>query len=156
MTATIDGTSGLTGPATKVVVGTTTNDSAAAGYVGEFIESNVSTVAIANSVTTRVTTISLTAGDWDVWATHSLNPAGTTVVSVWAAVIGPTDASLSNYAGANFNFPPINFTGSAPAVSIGKCRVSVSATTSIYLNAYVAYNTSTLTNNGYLAARRVR
>ena len=66
----LDGTAGVTGPATKVIVGTTTNDSATAGYVGEVITSSVP-VGSAVSLTTAVsavsgktiTSISLTAGD---------------------------------------------------------------------------------------------
>jgi hypothetical protein len=41
MSLILDGTAGVTGPATKVIVGTTTNDSATAGYVGEVQTSSV-------------------------------------------------------------------------------------------------------------------
>lgn len=136
---------------------TATNDSAGAGKLGEFIESSVSAVAIANSTTTRTTTISLTAGDWDVWASLNLAPAGSTAVNNVASVIGLTDAVLSAVsAGASFNPQPISFTGGGPSWPVGKARVSVAGPTSIYLNSFVGYSVSTLTHGGYLAARRVR
>ena len=62
--------------------GTGTNDSAAAGYVGEVIESNVpigSAISISAGVAANITSITLTAGDWDIWGGVTLLPAGSTV-----------------------------------------------------------------------------
>jgi len=51
------------------LIGTTTNDNAAAGQVGEYVSSTITggaSVALTPGVATNITSISLTAGDWDV------------------------------------------------------------------------------------------
>jgi predicted nucleic acid-binding protein len=63
---------------------TQTNDSAAAGKVGEFITSNIvvgSAVALTTGTAANVTSVSLTAGDWDVCGEVDLSTAATTNVT---------------------------------------------------------------------------
>src|SRR4029077_4886616 len=51
------------------LLGTATNDNATAGNVGEYIESVIpagAAIAITSATNTNLTSISLTAGDWDV------------------------------------------------------------------------------------------
>ena len=73
------------------VKGTTTNDSAAAGTVGEEIVSTVivgSAVSLTTATAATVTSIALTAGDWDV-SFDAMFTGGTTTLVVY------TKASLS-------------------------------------------------------------
>jgi hypothetical protein len=82
MSLILDGTAGVTGPATKVIVGTTTNDSATAGYVGEYVEGVLaagSATALTTATPQTLVSISLTAGDWDVTGMVGVqpNPAAT-------------------------------------------------------------------------------
>lgn len=66
---------------TKGVLGTTTNDNAAAGYVGEYFSStrttNISGSATLGTFTDSGLTFTLTAGDWDVGATVTEDMAAT-------------------------------------------------------------------------------
>src|SRR5260221_11377663 len=53
-------------------VGSTTNDSAVAGNIGEIVTATLATgsaVVLTTNTTANVTSISLTAGDWDVTGT---------------------------------------------------------------------------------------
>src|SRR5690349_16625741 len=65
------------------LAGTATNDDAAAGKIGEYIESEVlsgSAVSLTTNTAANITSISLTAGDWDVWgaAVYQLGSGTTT------------------------------------------------------------------------------
>jgi hypothetical protein len=65
-------------------IGTTTNDDAAAGHIGEYVSSMVpggTGPALTSGAASNITSISLTAGDWDVSGGPGLFPSGTTNVS---------------------------------------------------------------------------
>lgn len=63
---TLQATSTITPSSIAGIVGTTTNDSAQAGSVGETITATATGVAQTSATLTNVTSIPLTAGDWDV------------------------------------------------------------------------------------------
>jgi hypothetical protein len=142
--------------------GTTTNDSAAAGIVGEIIESEilaVSAVSLTASTTANVTSISLTAGDWDVWGTVFFDPAGTTSVTAFQGGINTTSATQPTLPGAGATylhrqaaFVPVGDFG----FPVGMRRLSLSATTTVYLVALGVFTVDTLGAYGYIGARRVR
>ncbi len=140
--------------ATGGILGTTTNDSAAATYVGEFISSSVNAVAITSTITTNITSITLTAGDWDVWGDLLSAPAaGTTTVNM----LGGVNITSATFAANQYFALP----AAAATVALGgtcpPIRLSLSAaSTTVYLIAYIAYGVSTLTMGGNLYARRRR
>src|SRR6185312_14765343 len=73
--------------------GTTTNDNASSGNVGQLISSNIvsgSSVSLTTATPLDITTISLTAGDWDVQGNCTSNPAGSTTTSVFICSISTT------------------------------------------------------------------
>ena len=72
----------LRGQTPNQVIGTGTNDNAAAGIVGEFITATVAVggaVALVTATANTVTSITLTPGDWDMSATIDYNLTGATV-----------------------------------------------------------------------------
>lgn len=149
------------GDNTKGIVGTATNDSAGAGYVGQFVSSVVSSgsaVSIATNTSTNLTSISLTAGDWDVWGNLTFLPANTTVVfniSSWLSSTSATlpDASLIEtdaYGGLVFGVG-----GNAGSATPSR-RFSLSGTTTVYLTGFSTFTTSTMTMCGGIYARRAR
>lgn len=92
---TVSATGTITPSQTAGIVGTTTNNNANAGSVGETITSSVTGVAQTSATLTNVTSIPLTAGDWDVtcsWTgsgssgTTSLNFGLTTTTGAQAPV----------------------------------------------------------------------
>jgi hypothetical protein len=146
------GTSGV------AIQGTTAAGNATAGYVGEFVSSSVlsaSAISISTNTAKNLTTISLTAGDWDVWGNVSFLAASTTVMTFGIAWVSSTsatlpDSSLRSIWGGNITGP--NNIG----VLALQQRFSLSGTTTIYISGYSSFATSTMTMCGNIFARRVR
>src|SRR5262245_50475602 len=72
------------------LTGTTTNDNAATGKIGEYLESEIligSHVQLTNATAANITSLSLTAGDWNVWGQVNTDPAATTTTSLVAGWI---------------------------------------------------------------------
>ena len=141
--------------------GTTTNDSAAAGTVGEYISAEVTSgapVALTTVTQTNVTSISLTAGDWDIWANVTFACAATTVITGGIGSISATSATLDTSGGhaASISQPNAGFTGGNHTTNPGTVRISLASTTTIYMVAFANFATSTCSAYGYLAARRRR
>lgn len=145
------------------VQATATNDAAAAGFVGETAISTVSTYANFTTTATyqNITSISLTAGDWDVSAffTYSSNSATITAASNAIFVIGTTTASASGTTeGLNIEYVPqaALLATSKESGSIGPYRVSLSGTTTYYLNAQATFTVGNPQYVGTIRARRIR
>lgn len=143
------------------VQGTNTNDSAAAGYVGEVISSSVavgSAVSLTTSTSANVTSISLTAGDWDVWGNVWFNPAGTTTIAAVQGAISTTSATMPTAPGngADTILQASFATGAAQGIPVGQRTISLSGTTTVYLVALSSFGVSTMGAYGSIYARRVR
>jgi len=146
MSLILDGTAGVTGPATKVIVGTTTNDSATAGYVGEYVSSYIPTYANypATGVVGDATSISLTAGDWDIsyvlFGTNSGSSNWSEVISFIGTASGNNTTGLQG----GDNTVDDAWARSVTAVAavnqtISAWRASISTTTTYYLKIYADY-----------------
>jgi hypothetical protein len=150
-------------PSGAQLKGTTTNNNASAGNVGEFINSTVawgSSVSFTSGNVLGLTSISLTAGDWDVWGSVFFYGGATTTVSVLACSIGTVSGSLNQtaptYGEQNFVGATI-FADGAQSVPCGPARFSLASTTTIYLNGYTVFGTSTCVEYASsISARRVR
>lgn len=143
--------------------GTSTNDSAATGGIGEWLTSNVlvgSAVSLSTGTPANITSLSLTAGDWDVTAFPVLTGGATTTVSSMLFALGTTSATINQLAGTfnqSLGFSSTLFAGSGLwTEQIGPIRFSLSTTTTIYLVADVSFGTSTCSGYGLLSARRAR
>ena len=149
-------------PTTGGIVGTTTNDNTTALNVGEYISSIVlvgSSVSLTDSTAKTITSISLTAGDWDVWAEFWLNPgAGTTTSNTIAAIYTTTDTLPSVPAdGTSYSQFTVAVTASnALVVPVSPARISLSGTTTIYLVGRVSFAVNTMGGYGKICARRRR
>jgi len=141
-------------PTTAGILGTTTNDNAAAGYVGEFVSSIIalaSAISVTSGANFNLTSISLTAGDWIVWGNIATVFAGTGTVSFcWVSSTSatPPDTSLRTQS---------SFSGVATTVSqiAPQRRFSLSGTTTVYISGQSTF-TSTATACGAIYALRVR
>lgn len=145
---------------TTGIIGTTTNDNAAAGSVGEYVSSFIvigSAVALTTSTPANMTSISLTAGDWDVWASVIFHPAGTTNIASMSAGIGTNSASFTGVVpGAYMVVTMTGITGADQGYAVGARRFSLSGTTTIYLVVSGTFTISTLSAYGAIEARRRR
>jgi len=147
---------------TPNIVGTSTNDNASAGSVGQVIESTLasgSATSLSTGTAKTITSISLTAGDWDVWGNIGFIQAAGTTLSFIECGISTTDNTLptSPNGGGYMTFSLTFAAGSTSQVfPIGMTRISVASTTTVYLVGRAAFGVSTLTGYGYIGARRVR
>lgn len=144
---------------TPNIVGTSTNNDAAAGSVGEYISSTIasgSAVSLTTATAADVTSISLTAGDWDVSAFHGFAPAVTTNVVFLAGSISTTSATHSASSQIRLPSPSGVVYGGNTALSGATIRISIASTTTIYLVATANFTVSTCGAYGTLSARRVR
>jgi hypothetical protein len=147
---------------TAGIVGTNTNNNAQAGSVGEVISAVVLTgaaVALTTGVCANVTTLSLTAGDWDVTGTVGLNFGGTTVPQSVQAGISTTSATMPGFStmgGATQLIGASFATGFPVGLGTGTARLSLASTTTVYLLATVGFTTSTAAAYGVIWARRAR
>lgn len=151
---------------TPNLVGTNTNNNASAGSVGEYTSSIVlvgSAVALTTGVAANVTSISLTAGDWDVWGEVWYTSAATTQFALPIIAITTTSATLPTVPADNISYAthptPGNMTSAANGsfrLPLSPCRASLSATTTYYLVAQMSFSVSTCSAYGKICARRVR
>jgi hypothetical protein len=138
--------------------GTTAGDNAIAGYVGEFI-SSVIAAASATSLTTatakNITSISLTAGDWDVEGNVDFPgiTVGATNLSGWISLASATLPDSSLYASLNTGTPIF---GSPSGFCVPKIRVSITSTTTVFLSARATFASGAATACGGIFARRIR
>jgi hypothetical protein len=141
--------------------GTVTNDNAAAGILGEYVESVIasgSSIALTTGTAKTITSISLTAGDWDVAANVGFIPAATTSLTQLFASISLSTNTLDQTLGRDTTlFMNATVTsGNVIALPIQPVRFSLASTTTIFLVAQGAFTVSTLSGYGLLRARRVR
>jgi uncharacterized protein YjbI with pentapeptide repeats len=146
------------------VTGKTDGSAASSGYLGEYV---TATLALASAITlttataANVVSISLTAGDWDVYGVVDFSLAGGTSVFGTSGYIGGV-SSTSGTLGAQdtyFNFPiDLNNKTGTFGFNVPKQRISVTTTTTIYLVAQATFSTGANTVKAYgtIRARRVR
>jgi hypothetical protein len=146
---------------TPDIIGTSTNDTAAVGSVGEMISSTIltaSAVALTSGVIANITSIPLTAGEWEVWGTVCMKPAGTTTMSNVGGAINTVSATFPTApaGGAVVSLPYATPAGQNPQFPVGRVRISLAAPTTVYLLVAATFAVSTNAAFGYLGARRVR
>lgn len=148
---------------TSGVIGTTTNDNAAAGSVGEFISSVInlgSKITLTTATATNITSISLTAGDWDIaWGLSFETEATTSLVLIQGgnALTNP-GIPLNSPVASQF---VLQWSPFVPGIATfqqngARARQSLSTTTTIYLNVSSAFTIANLFAYGWISARRVR
>lgn len=147
----------------SLVLGTTTNDAAAAGGIGEFqsaTKARASAVSITSNSAIDIISVSLTAGDWDVEGHLAVEQNTTTVlttVDAWLSSSSATIPTFPNSGGImSVNVSFTVGTGITQLFPTGTKRFSLSTTTTIYLTGYALFTVSTLTGYGFIQARRVR
>jgi hypothetical protein len=142
------------------LIGTTTNDNAAAGQIGEIISSNVTTgVTLSTTVYTNITSINLTAGDWDVYGEIWFS-IGTGAATQVAAGINTVSATMPSTSSVGTSFVILNATSlvasAGQTVALRPCRASLATTTTYYLVGRCVFPSGTVTATGNIIARRAR
>lgn len=146
---------------TSQIPGTATNDTANAGNLGEIIQSNIasgSAVSLTSPNTANVTSIVLTAGDWDVYGQIPFLANGATVTTFNRAGLSTVSATYADQPSGSYTDWWGSKTGAAPTLSAGTINVQVAngASKTVYLIAQATFTTNTLAAYGGIYARRRR
>jgi hypothetical protein len=146
------------------ILGTATNNSATAGNVGEELKTTVasgSAVSLTTATSTNLASVSLTAGDWDVFVTYIYIPGATTSITQLSQGISTTSATLPTTTTGAGDYTVLSTAATVPgsnniSQTVGPFRVSLSGTTTTYAVARPTFTVSTLTVYGSIRARRIR
>ena len=159
VTGTLAATGAITPSQTAGVIGTTTNNSANAGSIGEYISSTVASsgVSLTSAAFANITSISLTAGDWDVSGVVAITNPGTTTfayINYGTSTTSATAGTLGQMGGLTTPSTiaaTIDFTTPIP-----ETRLSLASTTTVYLVTRASFAVSTASAYGVIRARRIR
>lgn len=129
--------------------------------VGEFISSTVlvgSAISLTNGTPANITSISLTAGDWDVCGNICFHPAGTTTwnaAHAWTSTVSASAPTAPNNGAYSQIGGPLT-TGADQFLTVGEQRINIGSTTTVYLSALAGFAVSTMQGYGFIRARRVK
>ena len=138
------------------ITGTSTNDSASAGTVGEYVEAvqGTATSPSGNNQYTDLTSISLTAGDWDVTMTGLIVVNGATFTQFRVGLgttAGDDTTGMADGDTINYYTTSVQEAGIIPPK-----RFSFSTTTTVYAKFLFQYSSGTPKAIGRICARRSR
>lgn len=145
----------------NTISGTVAADDAVAGTIGEVLSGTIATgssVSLTTNTAATVTSVSLTAGDWDCTGVVDYTPGATTSITMLQQGISTTDATI----GAQDTFTlwataaNVPTAANDPAWATPVVRVNVGGTTTTYLVAKATFTVSTLKAYGSIRCRRVR
>ncbi len=158
---TVTASGAITPSQTAGIVGTTTNNNANSGSVGEYVSSSVasgSAIALTSGVTANVTSVSLTAGDWRCDGVAAYHSAASTTESNYTEGISTTSATLGALGSYLSHSSAAQTPSTAPDEMLGtpRFRISIAATTTVYLVVQTTFSVSTMSAYGTLQCTRVR
>ena len=139
--------------------GVTNGTDAPLGQIGEVISSNVTTgVTLTNNVTANVTSILLTAGDWDVsgevWV--GVGTGGATLLSAGINFTNGVLPAASSPSSSRAYLQAALPASSTQILVLRPCRVNLSGSATYYLMIYALFPSGTTTGTGNIWARRAR
>lgn len=146
------------------LVGTIAADAATAGNIGELISGTIAIgtpLSLSTATAADLTSITLTAGDWDVWLSVQFIGNVLTTVSRVEASVSLVSATLDYTVGrgASKGFPasPTLFnTVNQETIVTAPVRISVASNTTVFAPVLASFGVSTCSAYGMLQARRRR
>lgn len=152
----ITATSLTLSPTTGGINGVTDGSTATAGYVGELIQASVlfaSAISLTTATPADITSITLTAGDWDIYGNVTATFTGNyNDFSCWCSSTSATSPDPSMLAHVSDKI----IGGGDEGQATPTLHVSLSTTTVFYLSSQVNFTTGTASGCGKISARRVR
>ena len=139
---------------TPTIQGVTNASNAGAGNVGEYVSATASSVALTTATAVNATSISLTAGDWDVSGGFSITDTSSNMnngVCGWSttsATFGPN----GTYAQVGGSSLAIN----SYSNSVPMGRLNLTSTTTVYMVCEALFSSGIVSAGGIIQARRVR
>lgn len=130
------------------------------GYVDGFTSSTIpsgSAVSLTTLTPANITSISLPAGEWEVWGEVRVTGTATTAGGIIGA-INTTSATLPNPvvgARSNRDTGTGSFSGTGERqLTVGTAKLTLTTTTTVYLIGYASFSGGTATAYGVICARR--
>jgi hypothetical protein len=147
-------TGALTPAQVAGIVGTTTNNNAAAGSIGEYVTASGASVPFTNNVQVNIASITLTPGDWDVNCNCSFSPSTSNLSTVQAGIsstsgVLPAFAQKAVISSGSANLSVTN-------IHVSPQRFLLTTTTTIFLVADASFTSGTCSGDGTIRARRMR
>jgi hypothetical protein len=146
------------------IQGTNSNDNAPAGYIGECIVGERTqglAIAVPNLTPTTLTSVALTAGDWDVdAAAHFIGEPAMQLTVIAASISGVTnalDTSPGRLVATNMSAAP-HFTAAwgVEVIPIPCYRISLPGPATVYLVGRTDFTSGSTQGFGRIQARRAR
>ena len=152
------GVSGFSG--SFPLTGITNGSNAAAGNVGEYISASIAApgTAITSGVVKNLTSIALTAGDWELFGFGGCLGAGgpATTLSEFYTAFSVNNNDIPNDPSALWNGASFNLGSFYMSFAIPVYRVNITSPTTYYLNVQATFGANTMTCFGRISARRMR
>jgi len=127
-----------------LIKGATDATSPAAGYVGEILQSIVTSVAMASSATTyQLTSLTLTAGNWMVFGNINIVNSGANLTNLSCAI----DTTTATYSDVNASLILGISANQSLALPVPTRLFSVNSNTTVYFNAKGVWGAGTTTGN---------
>lgn len=139
--------------------GTATNDSASAGQIGELVTSSASGVSMTTATPINITSISLTAGDWDVFGNAQFGGTATALSYCFGSISTTTGTlgAANTRGGAGYSAAGQNvFAITDVYAALPTIPLQLAATTTIYLVSQAGFGGGTCNGSGTITARRRR
>jgi hypothetical protein len=140
------------------IFGTAFADNAAAGGIGEFVQALLasgSATSLTTATAKNITSISLTAGDWDVSGNINFS-AGTATVTGTAGGISTMSATLPTDGSEVYSGVQVTLLSETDSVTLPRKRISIATTTTVYLVGRSTFSAGSVSGFGQINARRVR
>ena len=133
-------------------------DITSSGYPGQETSNSASSVSLTNDTIANCTSISLTAGTWDIQGWINFIPAAATTITRVYASLTTTTAATSTTAGFFSDAPGFGLSsgGVGMTQTIAPIRVAPGSTMTYYLTAYQVFAVSTMTANCTMRAVRIK
>jgi hypothetical protein len=141
-------------PSKLAKAGVTDGSDAATGQIGEYRTQSFGPIAVTSGSVNQVAAWNLSAGDWDVWGSIQLLPAGGAALTYMVAGLSLTPNTLSgNLTVQQLPNYPAN---SQITTALIQFRFSTAGGPSLYCNCQPIFASGTVTCNTILFARRAR
>lgn len=135
--------------------GNNTNAAPPAGFIGQEITASATAVATTSTTAKTITSITLTAGIWDISGISASTPTGgASIMSAVAAGISTTDNALSGTLGIDYQQFGIS-AATLLSTSVPRIRATLSGSTTYYYVVTNVYTSTTCPTNARISATRV-
>ena len=136
--------------------GNNTNTAPPAGFIGEILTNSATAVAMTSNSATNITSVTLTAGIWDIEGALAVVPTGGAGVgSQVYAQLTSSSATISGNLGVDYNRIAITANFALMSLNPPKVRATLSGNTIYYLVGQHVYSSTTGPGNGLISATRV-